>query len=1502
MAKEKAKRTLFHKIVNGFILFAGGLVFLLLILFSFSQTSTFRNYFKSELTAYVNSQINGKLIIGSLDGSIFTSLIIRDAELSADLLTVARVRKIEVQFSPLQVLINKLVFRKIKISDFDFRLLQSSDGTWNIENLIPVDSTSIEEIPAISEQLSKKKEDFPFLIQVHDLEFVRARFTRKTNEYSDSIVVHHNMNTDDLFVDNINLKLNLLANINKPDVSLHLNSISFMPNYSTFNLRELSGDFHVSNSFVDVKNFRMNTDSSDIALDARLEDINLFDSLNLADFKEYPLKLNLQAYPFCFDDLSAFLEDLYFLKGSPEVSLSAEGTFGNLTINELNLTLGNTELNLYGNISNLHTPEYLLLDVASDESEIDYADVLDLLPFFELPQFEDLKMQNLVMRFKGEPTNFFASVDSEIKDGKLAINTYLNLQPEESVYNCEFTTSKLNLKPLIGVSSEITSSGAIKGESFALERMKSIFNINSVNSFINGYKIDSLKLDVTSHDKLVDLICDTKINNAVAKIEGELNLQNESKPIYNLVSDVRNLNLAEFVRGDNYNSNLNFLLSANGESLEIDSMRGIYKLKLVDSYIGTKSIDSTSIELKLNRVNDYRNVQLNSNIVDLNFSGKFSLRDAIELISYQAGAITEIISSKIDELNPVAMLYSEPEIPKIEVTEIDEIIKNNLDIDFEFEFKNFELIAELIGEDDIGITGRGSGSIQNTEANFRVNSDIKLNHFYILRDTSIIYLSDLETNINFSRNNSSNSFENLFGALSVSCERAEAGTTVKNLAADIIFNQNKLFFNLSSNIDDLLNSEVEGSMVMKPYSQILNFEKLKLDYKNLSWENKSPITLKLFSDSLRIENLDLYNGETLFSVNGLISGVSNQDLYLSLRQLPVSIIDEYLELNTQDKLTSLSNLNCHLSGSLSRPIIEASFDVNDISLKETKFGSLIGNIFYKNNLAEGRIIFLDDSASHVSPSLNFNASVPVKISLTGKSELIKNNNVSANLIANGFKVGAAANLIPGIRNPKGTMNGKISASGALENLVYDGYMRISNASLTSLENNLSYDLSAKMLFENDRLKLDSLYVSNSKNTDNRGTLRGKGDVLLNGFSVESANISLNGDLLVLSEKSKEVSPSVYGALMIESDGDWKFKYENEKSFFKGKILLKNAKLIFSPEQSTYARNNNEFVYIFKVDSSKLDMQEIKFQKLISQKKLDNGRAENNTQTVPNFDYKITISAENSATLEFILSQAFNQKLSVSVIGDLVFESKNGVALTQGQLNLQEDSKLEFFKTLSAEGSIRFDADVTDPFIDVIAIYSGEYLNSADETATPIPVEVRIKINSIFSALGQTLSNNPDNILVYLGARNIDNDTPDKQYDAVDAISFILIGKFASDFLSDRDREVASQSITSQTATSFLGPALTSFVNSKVGDVINNISLSPSGQKTRFNVSGKIQNVRYSLGGTEEVFTNISEANLKIEYLFNPNFLIRVERKDPIVGANAVEEKINEVGLKYRFIF
>ena len=71
------------------------------------------------------------------------------------------------------------------------------------------------------------------------------------------------------------------------------------------------------------------------------------------------------------------------------------------------------------------------------------------------------------------------------------------------------------------------------------------------------------------------------------------------------------------------------------------------------------------------------------------------------------------------------------------------------------------------------------------------------------------------------------------------------------------------------------------------------------------------------------------------------------------------------------------------------------------------------------------------------------------------------------------------------------------------------------------------------------------------------------------------------------------------------------------------------------------------------------------------------------------------------------------------------------------------------------------------------------------------------------------------------------------------------------------------------------------------------------------MSGRYQNFKYTFGGTDQTFSNLASADLKVEYLIIPRLLLRAERKSPYISYSSTsdfENKINELALKYRFEF
>lgn len=1501
MAKQKEKRSLFRKIINVLIGISIGITILLIIGFGFSQTKTFRDILRNEIVNEVNNNINGHLSIESIDGSIFTSVIVRNSLLTQQYDTLFHAEKIELKISPLQLLLKKIYIREIEISDLAFYLRETEKDKWNLTSLTQTDS--INNLPGTETQpvhAETESSPFPFTIQVNDLKFSNIRFERQSYENLNSTSLYTTMNPDNFRVDSLNLSAKFIADLKKEDIQFVIQKLSFKPNFKLFALRELSGAFRITNSFAEVKKLTVRSDTTNLLVDARLDEINLFNPPELKDFKEYPLTLRLDAEPFNFNDLSSFLDDTYILQGQTYVNLETKGTFGDFDISRLEVKFKDSEFDITGTMKNLNDPKYLYIDAQIFNSTTHYSDVLDLLPFLELPVFENLNLTNYNATFKGEPTKFAATLKGQINEANVDLITKLNLQPKLMEYDVEFSTNNLDLRPVTGISSSITSQGKIVGKGVKPENLKADIRLKVKKSSFNSYSIDSLSFKTVADSRVINLDLIGNINDSRTAVNGMLNLKNLDEPIYNLTGSFKNLNLNSYLH-NNIHSSLNLKFSADGKNLELDKLVGNFSLEFEPSQINNHLVDSASLVTTLIKEDDYREINVQSDFIDIGISGDFSLKNAIDLLTYEGNKISEIVSQKLSELNPIDDTDTTKTVSLTDDT-VTDVVNKEINFEYEFTFKSFELIARLMGFEDLGISGHGSGEISNDSTQFSINTNVELNHFYTISKNKLIYISDLDAGINFSRDNRSLSFDNLFGSVSITSERTVLGPTFNSLEADLIFNQSRLYYNFFTELDTTLNVLAEGTMEMTPLKQTVNVNDLSLSYKNTTWANQKPISFSVIDDSISINHFAVGRDSSLVNISGYLTGYERQNFKIDAEKIPVELLYYYATDDPNSNISSLGSLDVDITGNLNNPELSAILNFDNIEINKNNFGNFVCNVKYENNTADLDVRFLDSLKNYDIPYLKLTGQVP--FNSTSEDENDDSGKLDLLLESENFQLNTIGNIIPNINNQKGLLTSNVKISGSLSSPFLSGEIHLKNGFFLSEINNLGYKMEADVSFNGSQIEIDNISVTNHGGSRRVGTMTATGNINLDGVKLENIHLNVDGELAVLGFRSRSTSPTLYGNLFIGAGDTWEIKYSNNSTSFDGKILLKETDLVFAPVQSGYSASD-DIIYEFKVDSSKIDKQQIKFERLVTG---DNNGEESRkiSQRIPDFNYNAEIEIEQPADIEIVLSQAFNQKLVAQVEGSLTYETSRGVTAARGEFNLLSGSKLEFFKVFDAEGSIKFEGSIADPYLDIVATYSADYTDPTDPNAAPQPVEVRLRIDSRFSELSQSLSTSNENLKVYIGQRNIANNSPDNRYSQLDALSFVLVGKFINQGFTSGDRQNLASTVAQNAANSILGQALTSLINSQVGDFVNDIRVNKYGKDTQINVSGRFENVRYSVGGNIEgenqVFNDISKANFKVEYLFNPNFLIRAERKLPVLQTSNTDERINELGLRYIFVF
>ena len=386
------KRTLLQKVVNVFLYTGIVLLIIFLVFVGFSQTSTFRNFLRNEVVTIANKELNGHVDIGKIDGTIFTSIVLRNTIVNMGSDTLLNAGIIEVKTSPLQMFLKRIYIRKFEIADAKIAFVADSTGSLNISRLFP--STPKDSVHS----------KFPFKIIAPDVKLTNVSFAMRNYNNVNTSVIYDNFNLHDLCVKDLNLSLIASADISNNEFEVQINSFSFAPNMKNFKLKDLSGGFYIDTAGVYINNLEIHSGSSDLILKAKVNKFNLFDSTAFAKIEKTDFDVKLKASKFNFNDLSSFIKDVDFLKGTASVELEAAGTLKNLTYNRIELNYLDTHLALKGRIQDVLHSDKMFISADFINSRIRESDADKLMPSFDLPVYRDYGIVKFdTLQYSGNP-------------------------------------------------------------------------------------------------------------------------------------------------------------------------------------------------------------------------------------------------------------------------------------------------------------------------------------------------------------------------------------------------------------------------------------------------------------------------------------------------------------------------------------------------------------------------------------------------------------------------------------------------------------------------------------------------------------------------------------------------------------------------------------------------------------------------------------------------------------------------------------------------------------------------------------------------------------------------------------------------------------------------------------------------------------------------------------------------------------------------------------------
>lgn len=1501
MKKERKKRTLLQKVVNVFLYIGIGFLFILLIGFGFSQTSTFRNYLRNFIVSEVNSSIPGKLEIGELNGTIFTSLVLRNTVFTLDGDTVLNADYISVKTSPLHLLIKTIYFRNISLRNTNVSLKEDREGKLNISKLFQSSSTDTSK--------------FPFTIEVANLKLNNVNFSLTKEGTNPNYVYNDSLNTSDLKIKNISLELNGSFDIANNQYNLGIDGLSAETNIKGLGVKHLSGDFFLGEKGIAVKDFSLVTEKSKLKLDSFLEGYDIFKENS--DIAAANAKLDLQTDSLDFDDISVFVPAINFLKGKVFSDIKASGKFSNLKIHTLKLNYDSTQLYAQGSIRNLQNPISMYINTNFYNSYVNTSDVNKLMPSLEIHSLDKIgKAYFDSLSYSGSPLNFNTKFSLRTDYGNIYAKSNFDLTRRIPNYKVNLSTQKLDLISVVGLKSSLNVSASVNGQGFDPQDLNTSVKLIGTSSTFQEARIDSLNFEALAKAKVIKYSLDAKNDSSGMILNGDFDFTKPQNVAYKLNGKVNNLNLDPFLYSNKYESNLNFALDAKGENFDPNTMSLDFDVYLFNSMFRSEEIDSLKALLTLGFDQDgNRFINLSSNLLDLNIEGKPVTEKTVKLVSDELLLSSHSIVKKIHEIYPSISETNDTVLTNSNAEKLS--VPENTSVKYNIKLKDFSLLSLFLNRNHIELNGNINGSLNVDSSNINISLASDINYVKFWNQKDVFFLSNLNFNTDFNKALDSNSAKDIVLNLNTRCDRIFAGNNIKDVNLSLKLKNEESNISFSGKYEDYASASFSGKANFDTSYIKLKLDSLQMSYNSFVLNNHEPVVIDVSENRINFENFILSNKEkTTLQISGNLLKRGNQKLIVKLDNMSGSALSEnFLGLKSTNALYSKINFVSNITGTYSLPVVKSKLDVNDITFKSKKFGSLTSNFELRNNELQTDLKFVENNDYSKEPTLIVKGDIPIKFESTMDSLKTKQRQVDLFINANHFNLETFGNTLPYLKELRGDLTANLAVSGTAENLSPSGYFTIKNGSFILSENNLRYDCAVKAELKPDSLKLDTLLIANASDTRENRRIIIWGNAGLNNLNIVSSNFNVNGSLKVLGFTSRAASPSVYGDLVIATNGNVQFTTDKNGAFLQAPISVVTANLVFSPVQRVYSNSLNNYIYKFVSDT--ISHKTVSFEKLV---KLSQERESNGKSKVKklNFDYRINVDVKNEAKIVFILSKELNQKLTAILDGNFQYERINGRPNAQGELKLLDGSNLDFIKSFTASGSLKFESDLDNPYLDITATYTDYYYppttststeaatstgtngnnSAASKSTTPNEelVAVKIKLQGPLKDLNKNFIQNKQNISVYVGENNINNNIASTKYDVSDAIMFIAMGRFVN------EESGVSQGPLEGTTTALAGSLLGGFLNSYLGDYVRSVQLRKVGNTTKINLSGRVKNFRYSIGGSSDVLSDLSQTNIKIEYPITNSLLVRLERKQSINESNINNDMINELGLKYKFEF
>lgn len=1506
----KKKKSFFGRLAKWFSILIILLLFLILGIFLFIQTDTFDRIALGFALDKINEALapkESKISAESLTGNILKGFTLNKGSVKVKDDTLLNFNSIQAEYSILKLLNKEIFVPSLILKEPQINLTKIKDKNdslkWNFEYLL--ESEDKDEDTTTSE--------FDWKITAENLSIENGSVRILEEKNSDLPIRDIVMPKLDSFkfgkLDVSNLNLNLSAKYFPDSKQIDLKNLSFNTN-SDFNLKQLSLTAVVNqkDTATSVKNLSVITDRSDFAINELvMKNFDPFHGESYEDFGNNSTKLNLEAKVFNFKDLTFFLPGINFLDSTVSLKLIAEGNYGNLNIDKLDLQTPNSTYSFSGNVKNLNRPSELYFNVTGNNIEIDPRDTKLILPGLPIPDYSHLgKVYIPYLTYKGEPERFSSDFDVRSSAGNANGNVYFDFTGSETRYKGDVSTSNLNIGRIVkdrSLESNINGEFIADARGFDYRTASGRLNYRLYNSKFYGQSIT--RSDGVLNFNRANVGLDLSYNSTAVKtkLAGKINISNLKNISYDLKGTVSGLNIAAFTKDNNQQSNLSFDFDVNGRGFDPNNMTGDYKISMKQSTFAGYNVPEMPLEVEIGNDGSIRNVSLKSQFVDLSANGSFDFNTLVSVFQSNIDKIQSELTLKAH----TDTLSADEVISKAYITSC-----RNMNLEYSIDVKDLTPFRAFIGGDTVQFIGIIKGNISDSCGIFTMtaNGDIKklsyLDSVFLTRNAKLNF--DITNDINgyqLTKMDAGFSFES--DKLIVSKFPLDT-TFVK-----INLKNNRNEFLIWSQIDSTAKLFTEGNL---QDSLVINFDTLAAFYKKIEITNNNDLIVKYdIKDSSRAIEF------RKFTLNGLRQKLDIEGKYSLTDSSDLKISSSNIDLATYQKLFSenpdttsmvtgkIRYVDLKLKGTQEFPVIEFGATSDILKVGSTKIGRLDANIKYDDYELTPNIIFYNENNTG---NFSLTGYLPIHLTFSDKevdtvarNEILEKKEANLNAVAKNFQLKVFQQLLPYTENLQGILDGRINLTGTSLKPELTGNMNVNKGKVYVTLNKMNYDFNAKLTSQNEKLLINEskIFVADEPSR----FISSVGYLDLTGFTLSDLYLEMSGNLRAFDKDNGMTELGISGDLWVGSGKPiLKIKGSPGRIDLTGNLILVKGNVTFNPFiQEAYNIYSDDFRYGIILDSVRSDsvsvvktiMQSpdsvlvVKRNDLNPFEKILYAQTHSDVKQVAaekggQFFYNVYITTDGNVFLKFIVNEKSQQEFFGEIRTELFVDNKeNNKMAARGVVNLGQNCYYKFFRKFDATGKAIFTGPVTNPELDINAEYKGTTTTTSSRGVENIQdVYINMKVTGFAMNPVLTISLERDGV------------TETGSGASSDAISFLLFGKFSNQLSFSESSSFGASvgaSILSNYVASSLENILPFLINTEVNYVDSQGGTVAENTDIRFTASLGDAIIRF--GG--QVFKGITNTDIALDYPLNKlfkvkslsnNLILRVERYyDPLANQNDI---------------